>query len=69
MTINVTLKAVKEEITQDEELANSPAVMKRDAILNFLEEIEYHSGYTLTTRSKDAIVKYANGLVKGDTQK
>lgn len=66
MTINVTLKEVKAEIANDNELKGAPVVMKRDAILAFVDVVENHPDYSMTTRSKDAIVKYANSLVKGD---
>lgn len=66
MTTNVTLKEVKAEITNDIELKDAPVVMKRDAILAFVDVVESHPAYAMTARSKDAIVKYANSLVKGE---
>lgn len=69
MTINVTLKEVKAEIANDVELVGAPTVMKRDAILSFVDIVENHPAFTLTSRSKDAIIKYANSLVKGESEK
>ena len=62
MTIKVTLQSVKEEIKNDPELSNVPKVMVSSAIIQFIGVIEGDDRYTITPRSKQAILKYAEDM-------
>ena len=61
--INVTLKAVKEEIKQDADLKDAPKVVVGHAIKQFVRLVEDDNRYAMTDKSKQAILKYAEGLV------